>query len=127
MNEKRIDLCVYRMLNASDTLDAARLCMGSKLCKDAINCCYYAASHAIILKLYSAILEKSRVAVLYVVTDQKGFMQDNKNYLFVKCFTAKEESRRLQCGVYLAKDFPQYRKISVQNQINSPDGVLAKR
>ena len=54
----------------------------------------------------------------YVVTEQKGLMQDNKNYLFVKHFTAKEEPRRLQCGVYLAKKFPQYQKISTQNKIN---------
>lgn len=38
----------------------------------------------------------------YVVTDQRGLMQDNRNYLFVKRFTAKEEHRRLQCGVYLS-------------------------
>ena len=62
----------------------------------------------------------------YVVTDQRGLMQDNKNYLFVKRFTAKEEPRRLQCGVYLAKDFPQYRKISTQNKINFIDGLLTE-
>lgn len=62
----------------------------------------------------------------YVVTDQRGLMQDNKNYLFVKRFTAKEEPRRLQCGVYLAKDFPQYRKISTQNKINFIDGLLVE-
>lgn len=62
----------------------------------------------------------------YVVTDQRGLMQDNKNYLFVKRFTAKEESRRLQCGVYLAKDYPQYRKISTQNKINFVDGLLTE-
>ena len=60
----------------------------------------------------------------YVVTEQKGLMQDNHNYLFVKRFTAKEESRRLQCGVYLAKKFPQYSKISTQNKINFIDGLL---
>lgn len=60
----------------------------------------------------------------YVVTEQKGLMQDNRNYLFVKRFTAKEEHRRLQCGVYLAKDFPQYKKISTQNKINFIDGLL---
>ena len=54
----------------------------------------------------------------YVVTDQRGLMQDNKNYLFVKRFTAKEEPRRLQCGIYLAKNYPQYTKISTQNKIN---------
>lgn len=60
----------------------------------------------------------------YVVTDQKGLMQDNKNYLFVKRFTAKEEPRRLQCGIYLAKNYPQYTKISTQNKINFIDGML---
>lgn len=62
----------------------------------------------------------------YVVTEQKGLMQENKNYLFVKRFTAKEEHRRLQCGVYLAKRFPQYTKISTQNKINFVDGVLTE-
>ncbi len=62
----------------------------------------------------------------YVVTDQRGLMQDNKNYLFVKRFTAKEESRRLQCGIYLAKNYPQYTKISTQNKINFIDGLLGE-
>ncbi len=57
----------------------------------------------------------------YVVTGQKGLMQDNRNYLFVKRFTAKEERRRLQCGVYLSKKYPQYKKISTQNKINFAD------
>ncbi len=62
----------------------------------------------------------------YVVTDQKGLMQENRNYLFVKRFTAKEERRRLQCGVYLSKGFPQYKKISTQNKINFVDGLLTE-
>ena len=62
----------------------------------------------------------------YVVTEQNGLMQDNRNYLFVKRFTAKEEPRRLQCGVYLAKRFPQYSKISTQNKINFIDGLLTE-
>ncbi|MDT3662403.1 MAG: hypothetical protein ROM54_02645, partial [Anaerobiospirillum sp.] len=32
--------------------------------------------------------------------------------------TAKEEPRRLQCGVYLARQFPEYEQISTQNKIN---------
>lgn len=59
----------------------------------------------------------------YVVTDQNGLKQQNKNYLFVKRFTAKEEKRRLQCGVYLSKKFPQYDMISTQNKINFIDGL----
>ena len=62
----------------------------------------------------------------YMVTKQKGLMQDNRNYLFVKRFTAKEEQRRLQCGVYLARRFPQYQKISTQNKINFIDSPLTE-
>lgn len=62
----------------------------------------------------------------YVVTDKKGLMQDNRNYLFVKRFTAKEEHRRLQCGVYLSKKYPQYKKISTQNKINFVDGLITE-
>lgn len=54
----------------------------------------------------------------YLVTEQPGLLQQNTNYLFVKRFTAKEEHRRLQCGVYLAKRNPAYSKISTQNKIN---------
>lgn len=60
----------------------------------------------------------------YVITNQVGLMQHNKNYLFVKRFTAKEEPRRLQCGIYLAKDYPQYTYISTQNKINFIDGLV---
>lgn len=59
----------------------------------------------------------------YLVTEQRGLLQPNKNYLFVKRFTAKEEHRRLQCGVYLAKKHPEYSQISTQNKINFIDGI----
>ena len=54
----------------------------------------------------------------YLNTEQKGLIQKNSNYLFVKRFTAKEEHRRLQCGVYIARKHPGYEKISTQNKIN---------
>lgn len=59
----------------------------------------------------------------YIVTEQHGLLQQNTNYLFVKRFTAKEEHRRLQCGVYLAKKHPEYTKISTQNKINFISGL----
>lgn len=59
----------------------------------------------------------------YVLTDQKGLKQQNKNYLFVKRFTAKEEGRRLQCGVYLSRRYLQYDAISTQNKINFNEGL----
>lgn len=62
----------------------------------------------------------------YVVTEQKGLRQKNKNYLFVKRFTAKEEKRRFQCGVYLSKKYPQYDVISTQNKINFIDGLATE-
>lgn len=62
----------------------------------------------------------------YVLTDKAGLVQDNKNYLFVKRFSAKEEPRRLQCSVYLARKFPQYEKISTQNKLNFVDAVTGE-
>jgi adenine-specific DNA-methyltransferase len=54
----------------------------------------------------------------FICTDRKSFLQDNVNYVFVKRFTAKEEKRRLQCGIYLASEHPEYKFISTQNKIN---------
>lgn len=59
----------------------------------------------------------------YIVTKQSGLLQENTNYLFVKRFTAKEEHRRLQCGVYLARKHPEYKTISTQNKINFIGGL----
>lgn len=54
----------------------------------------------------------------WVSDENPGIIQENKNYVFCKRFTAKEEKRRLQCGIYLSSDFPEYEKIGTQNKIN---------
>lgn len=54
----------------------------------------------------------------YIACAKDGLLQENTNYLFVKRFSSKEENRRLQCGVYLAKYFESYDRISTQNKIN---------
>lgn len=54
----------------------------------------------------------------YICTDRIGYLQDNTNYLLVKRFTAKEEKRRLQCGIYLKSDHPEFAHISTQNKVN---------
>lgn len=59
----------------------------------------------------------------YMTDAQSGMIQKNKNYLFVKRFTAKEEKRRLQCGIYLSDSLPEYQFISTQNKINFIDTV----
>ena len=59
----------------------------------------------------------------YIHTNQRGLLQKNTNYLFVKRFTAKEEHRRLQCGVYLSEKNPEYTEISTQNKINFIEGL----
>ncbi len=57
----------------------------------------------------------------YILTSKKGLLQLNKNYLFVKRFTSKEEKRRLQCGIYLASDYKEYKMISTHNKVNFID------
>jgi adenine-specific DNA-methyltransferase len=59
----------------------------------------------------------------YMSDELPGMVQLNRNYLFVKRFTAKEERRRLQCAIYLANQYPEYQKISTQNKINFIDTI----
>lgn len=54
----------------------------------------------------------------WIADEKPGLIQKNKNYVFCKRFTAKEEHRRLQCGIYLAEDFGKYSSIGTQNKIN---------
>lgn len=59
----------------------------------------------------------------YITTENPSLTQKNKNYLLVKRFTAKEEKRRLQSGIYLSSDLPQYRQISTENKVNFVEGI----
>ena len=61
----------------------------------------------------------------YILTDKKGLLQPNTNYLFVKRFTTKEEHRRLQCGIYIASEYPHFTQISTQNKINFITGTTS--
>lgn len=62
--------------------------------------------------------DKSGKDFEWVVDSKPGLIQESKDYVFCKRFTAKEERRRLQCGIYLASDFPDYQYIGTQNKIN---------
>ena len=70
------------------------------------------------MQLRQELLQAIQSGYTHLVTNQPGLLQQNTNYLFVKRFTAKEEHRRLQCGIYLAKKNPAYTRISTQNKIN---------
>lgn len=63
----------------------------------------------------------------WVIDSKAGLIQENKDYVFCKRFAAKEERRRLQCGIYLASDFPQYAKIGTQNKINFIERIDKKK
>ncbi len=53
-----------------------------------------------------------------IKTDRTSFLQRNSDFLLVKRFTAKEEKRRLQCGIYLKQRYKQFEYISTQNKVN---------
>lgn len=48
----------------------------------------------------------------------KSLLLDNKNYLLVKRFTAKEEKRRIQVAIYDVSKFNEYVKIGIENHVN---------
>jgi len=57
----------------------------------------------------------------FISIEKSGLIQPNRNYLFVKRFTSKEEKRRLQSGIYLSSSLPDYKFISTDNKINFVD------
>ena len=59
----------------------------------------------------------------YITKWKSGLVQKNKNYLLVKRFTSKEETRRLQSGVYLAAELPEYECVSTHNKVNFIEGI----
>lgn len=77
-DSKIVDLCVYRMNNAEETLDTAKLCIEHKRYKDTINRCYYAAFYAIkaVLALEEVDFKRHKDAVAYF----------NQNYVATERF-----------------------------------------
>lgn len=86
VENKAIDLCVYRLQNAEDTLDTARLCFDNKRYKDTINRCYYAAFYAVkaVLALEEKDFKRHKDAVAYF----------NQNYVATEIFQ-REIGKRL--------------------------------
>lgn len=82
------------------------------------------AEHVIPL-FYSQHIKQGRVNHLssgknydWIVDNNRSLIQSNKDYVFCKRFAAKEEPRRLQCGIYLSEDFSEYEFIGTENKIN---------
>jgi uncharacterized protein (UPF0332 family) len=86
MDDKAKDLSIYRMQNAADTLDTARLCLDNKRYKDSINRCYYAAFYAVkaVLALEEKDFKRHKDAVAYF----------NQNYVATDIFS-RETGKRL--------------------------------
>lgn len=59
----------------------------------------------------------------YIKTDRKGLIQENKDYIFIKRFTSKEEKRRIQPAIYLKDVCEKYDYISTDNKINFIDTI----
>ena len=53
-----------------------------------------------------------------IKTDKMSHLQENGDYIIVKRFTSKEETRRLQCGIYLKQNYNNFKYISTQNKVN---------
>lgn len=67
MSDKTWDLCLYRLKNAEDTLETAKLCMENKRYRDTINRSYYAVFYAVkaVLALEGKDFKRHKDAVAY--------------------------------------------------------------
>lgn len=67
MSEKKVDLCIYRMRSAIETLGVSALCLESQHYKDSINRSYYAAFYAVkaVLALEEIDFKRHKDAVAY--------------------------------------------------------------
>ena len=79
MSEKKVDLCIYRMRSAIETLGVSALCLESQHYKDSINRSYYAAFYAVkaVLALEEVDFKRHKDAVAYF----------NKTYVATDIFT----------------------------------------
>lgn len=59
----------------------------------------------------------------YLLENKISLLQKNKDYLFLKRFTSKEEKRRLQPAIYLHDEFSEFNYISTDNKINFFDTI----
>lgn len=126
------ELEVLQKLNQwNDTLPSIGLKMRTGLTVDFRSWDYLKneAEEGTVPLIYSQHIKNGRVVFPinkeyeYITTEKSGLIQRNKNYLLVKRFTAKEEKRRFQCGIYLASDLPEYDRISTQNKVNFVEGT----
>ena len=67
MSEKKVDLCIYRMRSAIETLGVSALCLENQHYKDSINRSYYAAFYAVkaVLALDEVDFKRHKDAVAY--------------------------------------------------------------
>ena len=67
MSENKVDLCIYRMRSAIETLGVSALCLESQHYKDSINRSYYAAFYAVkaVLALEEVDFKRHKDAVAY--------------------------------------------------------------
>jgi len=86
VNDKKEDLCIYRIRNAVETLGVAALCLESQHYKDSINRSYYAAFYAIkaVLALEEIDFKRHKDAVAYF----------NKTYVATEIFS-REMGKKL--------------------------------
>lgn len=54
----------------------------------------------------------------YIRKEKKSLLQKNTNYLFIKRFSSKEESKRIQPAMFFKNKFCNYDYISTENHIN---------
>lgn len=69
---------------------------------------------------------KNNKSPQFIVNNQnsKSLLMDNKDYILIKRFSSKEESKRIQCALYLKDDFNKFNQIAIENHLNYINGDM---
>ncbi|MBR4058866.1 MAG: HEPN domain-containing protein [Lachnospiraceae bacterium] len=122
MTEKQRDLCIYRLKQAEETVQSAKLCKNNHFYKDAINRAYYAAFYAVkaVLAIEGIDFKRHKDVVAYF----------NQHYVATEMFSK-------ECGRTLARlqrkrevsDYDDFYIASVeeaQEQIEVASNIIAE-
>lgn len=112
MTEKQKDLCVYRVNQAEETVQSAKLCKENHFYKDAINRAYYAAFYAIkaVLAVEGVDFKRHKDVVAYFNQHYVATEVFSSDYDDFYIASVEEAQEQIEVAAKIAAEVKEYLK-----------------